>query len=171
MSDSLQPYELQQARLLCPPLSPAVCSNSCPLSQGHYLTISSSAHLISFCLQSFPAWGLFPMRWLFTSGRQSIGAPASASVLPMNIQDWFPLAQTGLISLLSKKLSRVFSSTILKHQFFGAQPFMVQLSQSYSMTTGKTIALTIWTIGKVVSLLFNTVSRFVIAFLLRSRYI
>ena len=139
MSDSLQPCELQQARLLCPPLSPAVCSNSCPLSQGCYLTISSSAALVSFCLQSFPASRSFPMSWVFTSGGQSIGASASASALPMNIQDWFPLEQTGLISL---KQSRVFSSIIWKHRYFDAQPFfMVQLSHPYSMTTGKTIAL------------------------------
>ena len=139
VSDSLQPCELQQARLFCPPLSPAVCSNSYPLSQGWDLTISSSARLLSFSLQLFPASGSFPMSWLFTSGGQSIGASASASALPMNIQDWFPLEQTGLISL---KQSRVFSSIIWKHRYFDAQPFfMVQLSHPYSMTTGKTIAL------------------------------
>ena len=124
VSDSLQSCELQQARLLCPPLSPAVCSNSYPLSQGCYLTISSSDPLVSFCFQSFPASWSFPMCWLFSSGGQTIGASAPASALPMNIQDWFPLAQTGLISLLSKKLSRVFSSIIWKHWFFSAQPFL-----------------------------------------------
>ena len=103
------------------------CSNSCPLSQGCCLTISSSAALFSFCLQSFPASGSFPVSQLFTSGGQSIGA--SVSVLPMNIQDWFPLRLTGLISLQSKELSRVFSSTnlkapILRHSSF----FRVQLS-------------------------------------------
>ena len=117
MSDSLEPHGLQHARLLCPPISPRVCSNSCPLSQWCYLTISSSA--TAFCwLQSFPAWGSFPVSGLFTSGDQSTGA--SASVLPMNIQGWFPLGLAGLISLLSKGLSRVFPSTTMgKHQFFG----------------------------------------------------
>ena len=103
--------------------SPRVCSNSCPLSWWCYLTISPSATLFSFYLQSFPASGSFPMSWLFPSGSQSIRASASASVLPVNIQGWFPLRLTGLISLQSKGFSRVFSSTtIWMHQFFGAQP-------------------------------------------------
>ena len=119
------------------------------------------------------------MNWLFASGGQSIGASASASVLPMNIQDWFSLGLTGLIYLQSKGLSRVFSNTtIQKHQFFGAQPsilqcsafFMVQLSHPY-ITTGKTIALIRWTfVGKVMSLLFNMLSRFIMAFL-RSKHL
>ena len=101
----------------------AVCSNSCPLNQWCHPAISSSVAPISSCLQSFPASGSFPMSQLFTSGGQSIVAPASASVLPMNIQSWFPLGLIGLISLLSKWLSRVFSSTTTwNHQFFGAQP-------------------------------------------------
>ena len=109
-------------RLLCLPLSPRACSTSYPLSGWCYLTISSSATPFSFCLQSFPVSGSFLMNWLFTSGGWSIGASASASVLPMNIQDWFPLGFTGWISLQSKGLSRVFSNTtIRKHQFFGAQ--------------------------------------------------
>ena len=100
-----------------PSLSPRVCSNSCPLSQWCYPPISSSVVPFSCCPQFFPASRSFPMSWLFASGGQSIGA--SASVLPMNILDWFPLGLTGLISLLSKGLSRVFSSTtIQKHQFF-----------------------------------------------------
>ena len=90
----------------------SVCSNSCPLSRWCYLTISSSAAPFSFCLQSFLASGSFPMSWVFASGDQSIGT--SASVLPMNILDWFPLGLTGFISLLSKVLSRVFSSTIVQ---------------------------------------------------------
>ena len=112
------------------------------------------------------------MSWLFASGGQSIGVSASASVLPMNIQDWFPLGWTGWISLLSKELSRIFSSTtVLKHQFFGAQPSECHLSYLY-MTTRKTIALTRPTfVGKVVSLLFNMLSRFDIAFLPRSKYL
>ena len=120
MSDSLQPHVLQHARRPGPSLSPGVCSDSCPLSRWCYPTISSSATLFSFCLESFPASGSFPMSWLFASGDQSIGASASASVLPMNTQGWFPLGLTGLISLKSKGIWRVFSSTtIWRHQFFG----------------------------------------------------
>ena len=125
----LWPHELQHTRLLCPPLSPGVCSNSSLLSWWCYLSISSSAALFSFCLQSIPAPGSFPVSRLFTSGGQSIGASASASVLATNIKGWFPLGLTGLISLLSKGLSRVFSSTtVRKHQFFGAQPYLWSIS-------------------------------------------
>ena len=114
---------LQHARLPFPALSPRVCSNSCPLSQWYHQIISSSVIPFSSCLQSFPESGSFPMSWLFASGHQSIGTSALALVLPVNIQDWFPLGLTSLISLLSKGLSRVFSSTtIWKHQFFGTQP-------------------------------------------------
>ena len=117
------PHRLQHANLLCPPLSPGTCSNSCALSQECYLTISVSATTFSFCPQSFPASGPFPVSQLFTSGGQSVGASASAIVLPMIIQSWFPLGLTGLISLQSKGLSRFFSSTtVRKHQFFGTQP-------------------------------------------------
>ena len=106
-------------------LPPRVCSNSCPLSQWCYLTISSSATPFSSCPQSFPASESFPNSWLFPSGGQSIRASAAASVLPMNIQGWFPLGLTDLISLLSKGLTRVFSnSTVQKHQFFGSQFFL-----------------------------------------------
>ena len=115
--------------------------------------------------------GSFPMSQLFASGGQSIGVSASTSVLPMNTQVWFLLGWTGWIFLQSKGLSRVFSNTMVqKHQFFGAQPFfIVQLSHPY-MTSGKIIALTIWTfVGKVTSLLFNMPPRFVIAFLPRSK--
>ena len=105
-----------------PPLSPRVCSNSCPLSRWCHPTISSSVTLFSSCPQSFPASGSFPMSQLFTSGGQNIGASASASVLPMNIQGWSPLGWTGWI-LLSKGFSKVFSSaTFRKHRFSGAQP-------------------------------------------------
>ena len=160
-------------RLPSPPLSPWVCSSSCPLSLWCYLTISFSATLFSFCLQSFPASGSFPMSRLFSSGGQSIGASASASasVLPMNSQDWFPLGL--IISLLSEGLSRVFSSTTIeKQQFFSAQLFfMVQLSHPY-VATGKTIALNIQTFfSKAMSLLFNMLSRFLIAFHPRSKYL
>ena len=106
----------------CPSLSPRVCSNLCPLSPWCHPTISFFVTLFSSCPQSFPASGSFPMSQLFASGGQSIGA--SASVLPMNIQGWFPLGLTSLISFLSKGLSRVFSNTtVWKHQFFGTQPF------------------------------------------------
>ena len=109
-------------RLPCPPLSPWVCSNSCPLIQWCHPTISSSVAPFYSCPQSFPASRSFPMSWLFSSDGQSIGA--SASVLPMNIQDWSPLGLTSLISLQSKGLlSRVFSNTtVQKHQLFDAQP-------------------------------------------------
>ena len=120
---TLQPHGLKHTRLPYPSLSPRV-SNSCTLNQWCHPTISSSA-TFSFCLQSFPASGSFPMSRLFTSGGQRIGASASASVLPMNIPDWFPLGLTGLISLKSKGLSRVFSSTIVrKHQFFSTQSLL-----------------------------------------------
>ena len=122
MSDSLWLHGLHHTRLPCPSLSPTVCSDSCPLSQWCYPTISSSVIPFSSCLQCFPASGPFPMSWFFASGGQSTGASASASVLPMNIQDWFPLRLIGLISLQSKGLSRVFSNTtIQKHQFISTQ--------------------------------------------------
>ena len=132
MSDFKRPHGLQPTRLLCPwdfpghgllPISPWVCLNSCPLSLRCYLTILSSVSPSSSCPQSFPASGSFSMSQLFSSGGQSIEASASASVLPMNIQSWFPLGLTGLVSLLSKGLSRVFSSTtVWKHWFIGYGP-------------------------------------------------
>ena len=122
VSDSLWPHGLHHARFPCPSLIPRVYSNSCPLSQWCHPTISSSVIPFSSHLQSFPASGCFQMSQLFASGGQSIGVSASASFLPMNIQDWFPLGWTGWISLLSKGLSRVSSSTtVRKHQFLGAQ--------------------------------------------------
>ena len=127
MSNSSPLHWLQNARFLCSPLFPEVFSNSCPLSWWHYLNISSSSTHFSSYPQSFPVPGTFPMSWLFTSDGQGIGASASASVLPMNIQGWFPLGLSGLISLKSKGLSRVFSNTTMwEHQFFGIQ------SSSYS---------------------------------------
>ena len=120
-SDSLWPPGLQHARLPSPSPSPAVCSHSCPLSQWYHPTISSFVTPFFSCPQSFPASGSFLMSQLFASGSQSIGASASASVLPMYIQDWFPLGLTGLISLQSKGLSRVFSNTTVQKQpIFGA---------------------------------------------------
>ena len=119
MAHSWRAHGLQHARLPCPLPHPDICSNSYPLSWFCYLTISSSVTPFSSCPQSFPASGYFPMSQLFASGDQSIGT--SASVLPMNIQGWFSSGQTGLISLQSKWLSGVFSSTIRKHQLFSAQ--------------------------------------------------
>ena len=122
MSDSLQPHGLQHARPPCPSPTTGVHSKSCPLSQWCHPTISSSVVPFSSGFQSFPASGYFPVSQFFASGGQSIGVSASASVLPMNIQGWFPLQLTSWISLLSKGLSRVFSNTTAqKHQFFGAQ--------------------------------------------------
>ena len=113
-------HRLQHTRVPCPSLTPRVFSNSCPLTQGCHPTISSSGAPFSYL--SFPPWESFPMGWLFTSGGQNTGALASTSALPMNIQNWFPLGLTGLISLQSKRLPRVFSSTtVWKHQFFSAQ--------------------------------------------------
>ena len=118
---TLQPHGLQLARLPCPSLSPRVSPNSSPLSWWCHPTISTSVVPFSSYPQSFPASGSFPMSQVFASGGQSIGASASASALLMNIQGWFPWGWTGLISLLSKGLSRVFSSaTVQKHQFFSA---------------------------------------------------
>ena len=125
VSDSLRPHGLQHIRLPCPLPTTGVHSNSCLLSRWCHPTISSSVIPFSSCLQFFPASGSFPMSQFFASGGQSIGVSASASVLPMNIQDWFPLGWTGLISLQSKGLSRVpwglSNTTVQKHQFFGAQ--------------------------------------------------
>ena len=162
----LWPHGLEYTRLLCPLLSPRVCSNSCPLDQC-YLTISSSATPFSLCLQCFPGSGFFPMSWLFTSSGQSIKVSASAPVLPMSIQDGSPLGWTSLISLVSNGLSRALSSTtVQKLQFFGTQ-----LSHVY-MTARKITALTRRTFfGILMSLLFNMLSRFVIAFLWRSKHL
>ena len=111
------------ARLPCPSPYPRACSNACPLSRWCHPTISSSVIPFSSCLQSFPASESFPISRFFASGGQRIGATASVSVLPMNIQNWFPLGLTGLISVQSKGLPRVFSNTtVQKHQLFNAQP-------------------------------------------------
>jgi len=116
------PNGLQHARLPCPSLILGACSNSCPSSWWCHPTISSSVVPFSSCLQAFPASGSFPMSQFFAWGGQSIGVSASASVLPMNTQDWSPWEWTGWISLQSKGLSRVFSNTtVQKHQFFDAQ--------------------------------------------------
>ena len=171
MSDSLWPCGLQQTRLPCPSPTPGAYSNSSSSSQWCHPAILSSVIPFYFCLQSFPATGSFPMSQFFTSGCQSIAVSASASVLPMNIQglicfriEWLDLlaVQGTLKSFLQHHSSK---TSIIQHSAF----FIVQLSHPY-MTTGKTIALTIQTIvSKVMSLLFNMLSRFVIAFLPRSK--
>ena len=122
MSESLRPHGLQHARPPCPSPTPGVYSSSCPLSWWCHPTISSSVIPLSSHLQSFPASGSSPMSQFFTSGGQSIGVSASAWVLPMSTQDWFPLGWTGWISLQSKGLSRVVSNTtVQKQQFFSTQ--------------------------------------------------
>ena len=126
VSNSLQPDELQHARPPCPSPTARVYPKPCPLSQWCHPTISSSVAPFSSCPQSPPASGSFPMSWLFALGGPSIGASASASVLPMNVQNWFPIGLTGLISLLPKGLWSVFSSTtVWKYQFFGALPSLL----------------------------------------------
>ena len=170
MSNSLQPQGLQHTRPPCPSPTPGAYSNSCPLSRWCHPTISSSVIPFSSWLQSTPASGSFPVSQFFESGGQSIGVSASASVLSMNIQDWFTLRWTSWISLQSKGFSRVFSNiTVQKHQYSAF--YIVQLSHTY-MTTGKTIALTRWTfVGKEMSLLFGMLSRLVIAFLPRRKHL
>ena len=171
VSYSLLPLGLQHARLPCPPTTTEACSNSWLLGQECHPTISSSVVPFSSRLQSFPGSGSFQRSQFFTSGGQSIRVSASASVLPMNTQDWFPLGLTGWISLQSRGLTSLVQHhssklSILQHSAF----FKVQLSHPY-MATGKTIASPRWTfISKVMSLLFNMLSRLVIAFSARSRH-
>ena len=171
MSDSLQPHGLQHTRLPDLSPSPGACLSCCPLSWWCHPTISFSVIPFS-CLQSFPV-SSFQMSQFFASAGQSIRASASASVLPMNIQDWFPLGLTGLISLSVQGILK----SLLQHHSLKASIlqcsafFIVQLSQPY-MTIGKTIALTRWTfVCKVMSLLFTMLSRLVIAFLPRSKHL
>ena len=140
MSDSLRPHGLQHTRVPCPSPAPRAYSSSCPLSWWCHPTISSSVVPFSSHLQSFPESGSFPTSQFFASGDQSIGASASASVLPMNIQGWFPLGWTGWISLQSKGLSRVFSNTIVqKHYVY-----------SYSLHT------TQWSSDKLFNFIFGS---------------
>ena len=170
MSDSSWTHRLQHTRFPCLSPTPGVYSNSCPSSQWCHPNISSSVIPFSSCFQSVLASRSFPRSQFFASGGQSIGVSASASVLPMNTQDWFPLGWTGWISLLSKGLTRIFSNTAVQNnQFQCSAFFIVQLSHPYK-TTGKTIALTRQTfVGKVMSLLFNILSKLIITFLPRSK--
>ena len=167
VSDSLLPHESQHAMLPCPSPTPGVYPNSRPPSWWCHPAMWSSVVHFSSCPQSLPASGSFPMSQLFAWGGQSIGVSASTSVLPMNTQDWSPLGCTGWISLQSKGLSRVFSNRSFEPQFKSINSlvlafFIVQLLHPY-MTTGKTIALTRWIfVGKIISLVFNMLSRLVI---------
>ena len=168
VSDSLRPHESQHARPPWPSPTPGVYSNSGRSSQWCHPAISSSAVLFSSCPQSLPA--SFPMSQLFVWGGQSIGVSASALVLPMNTQDWSPLGWTGWISLQLKGLKSLLQHHSSKASILQCSAFFtVQLSHPY-MTIGKTIALTRWTfIGKVMSLLFNMLSRLLITFHPRSK--
>ena len=161
----------QNDRLPCPSLSPWVCSNSCPQSQWCHPIISSSVTPFS-CPQPFPASGSFPLSQFFMLGIQNIGTSTSASALSKNILDWFPLGLTGLISLKFKRLSRVFSNTIVqRHQLFHVQLSLWHNSHIH-ICLEKTIALTRWTfVGEVISLFYNMLFRFVIAFLPRSKHL
>ena len=172
MSNSLWSHGLQHVRPPCPSPTPGAYSNSCPSCQWCHPTISSSAIPFSSCLQSFPASGSFPTNWFFILGGQGIGVSASAEISPSNgysglvsfRMDWLDLlaVQGTLKSLLQHHSSK---ASIFQHSVF----FRVQLSHPY-MTTGKTKALTRWTfVGKVMSLLFNTLSRLVVTFLPRSK--
>ena len=165
-------WTVYHSRLPWPSPTPRVYPNSCPLSQWCHPTISSSVIPFSSCLQSFPTSRSFEMSQLLASGGQNIGVSASASVLPMNTQDWFPLGWTGWISLPSKGLKSLLQHHSSKASILPCSAlFIVQLSHPY-MTTGKTIALTRWTfVDKVMSLLFNMLSRLVIAFLPRSKHL
>ena len=170
VSNSLRPHELQHARLPCPSPTPGTCSysNSCPSRRWYHPTVSSSVVLFSSCLQSFPASGSFPVSQFFSTGDQGTGVSVSASVLPMNVQNWSPLVWTCWISLQSKGLSIVFSNTTAQnHQFFSFlhSPTLTSIrdywkNHSFDWQTF---------VGKVMSLLFNMLLRLVITFLPRSK--
>ena len=153
VSNSLRPLGLQHTRPPCPSPTPTVYSNSCPSTQWCHTTFSSSVVPFSSCLQSFPASRPFHVSQFFTSGSQSTRSSTSASVLPMNIHDWFPLELTGWISFQSNGLSRVFSNTTAqKHQFFSVQLSLWPNSYIHTWLWKKIIALTRWTfVSKVMS--------------------
>ena len=158
MSDSLWPHGLQHGRLPCPLPTSRACSNSCSSSWWCHPTISSSVIPFFFCLRSFPASGSFPMSQFFTTGGRSIGVSASASVLPMNILDWFPSGLTGLISLLSKGLSSLLQHHSSKASILQCSAFfMVQLSHPH-MTAGKPLLWLdgLWWINKYFQSIFRS---------------
>ena len=149
VSDSLQPHELQHARPPCSSQTPGVHPNPCPSSQWCQPAISSSVIPFASCLQTLPASGSFPMSQPFMWGGQSIGVSASASVLPMNTHHWSPLGWTGWISLQSKGLSRVFTSTtVQKHQYFGAQLSSQSNSHIHTWPLEKPLALFVVMLSK-----------------------
>ena len=170
VSDCLWPHVPQHARLPCPSLTPGVYPNLCPLSQWCHPTIASSVIPFSSHLQSFPASGSSQMSQFFASDGPSIGASASASVLSMTTQDWFLMMDKLDLLAVQRTLKSFLQHHSSKASVLQRSPFfIVQLSHPY-MTPGKTIALTRRTfVGKVMSLLFNMLSRFVIAFLPRSK--
>ena len=168
--DSLQLHGLQHTNLSCPSPTPRAYSNSCPLKQWCHPTILSSVVPLSSCPQSFPASGSFQMSQLFAAGGQSTVVSASASALPMNIQDYFPLGWTGWISLQSKGLSRVFSNTtVQKHLFFGAQLSLSSNSHIHTWLLENFDYMNF--VGKEMYLLFNMLSRLHIAFLPKSKHL
>ena len=165
------PHGLQHARLFCPSLTPRAFSNSCPSSRWCHPTVSCSVISFSSCLHSFPASGSFPMSSFIASDGQSIVASATASVLPMNIKDWLPLGLTGfdLLAVQGTPESLLQHHSLKALILWRSAFFMVQFSRLY-IITGKTIDFTIWTfVSKVTSLLFNMLSRLVIAFLPRRK--
>ena len=170
VSNYLQPHELQHTRPPCPSPTPGICPNSCTSSRWCHPAISFSVVPFSCCPQSLPASESFPMSQIFIWGGQSIGVTALASVLPVNIQNWFPVGMTGWISLQSKGLSSLLQHYSSKASILQCLAFfIVQLLHPY-VTIGKPIGLTMQTfVGQVMSLLFNMLSRFVIAFLSRSK--
>ena len=170
MSNFLRPHESQHARPLCPSPSPGVYSNSCPLSQWCHPTISSSVVPFSSCPQSLPASGSFPVSQLFSWGGQSIGVSASASVPPMNTQDWSPLGWAGWTSCSPRDSQESSPTPQFKNINSSMLRFLHSRTLTSYMTTRKTIALTRQTfVGKLMSLLFNMLSRLVITFLPRSK--
>ena len=171
MSDSLQHHESQHARPPCPSPTPRVHPNSWPSSRWCHPAISSSVIPFYSCPQFLPASESFPISQLLAWGVQSTGASALASFLPKKSQDWSPLEWTGWISLQSKGLSRVFSNTtVQKHQFFSCQPSSQSNSHIHTWPQEKPLALTRRTlVGKVMSLLLNTLCMLVITFLPRSK--
>ena len=172
MSSSLWSHELLHTRLPCPSPSFRDCSNSCPLSQWCHPTISSFVKPFSSCSQSFPASGFFPMSWLFASSGRSTGSSISSSILPMNIQGWFSLGLTGLSPCWPRDSQESSPAPYFKSVNSLALSFPYGPILISQMTTGKTIALTIWTfVGKVMSQLFNTLSRFVILFCPRRKHL
>ena len=159
MSDSLRCHGLQHTRPPCPSPTPRACSNSCQSSRWYHPTVLSPVIPFSSCLQSFPVSGSLPMSQFFASGGKSIGVSTSASVFPMNTQDWSPLGWTVWISLQSKGLSGLFQH----HSSKASIPWhSASLWSNSHMTTGKTMTLNRWTfVSKVISLLFNMLSRLV----------